>query len=42
MAAWFNSATTNEFIRAVQQSNYVNLGDTLTFDGFVSRAELRW
>lgn len=41
MAAWFNSVTTNNFIQAVQRSNYVSVNDTITFDGLVARFELR-
>jgi hypothetical protein len=39
---WMNVVTTPEFISAVQQDNYVDMGDTLSFDGIVSRVELRW
>jgi len=33
---------TDEFIHAVQTNNFVDLGDTLTFDGLVVRAECRF
>jgi len=39
---WGNVVTTPEFIDAVQADNYVDVGDTLSFDGFVSRVEYRW
>ena len=41
MSAWFNSVTTNEWVQAVQTSNFVDVGDTNTFDGFTARVELR-
>lgn len=39
---WFNVITTPEFIRAVQSDQYVDVGDTLSFDGAVTRLEARW
>lgn len=42
VAAWFNAVTTPEFVQAVRTSNFVNLGDTITFDGWTNRVELRW
>jgi len=39
---WFNVITTPEFIRAVQANHYVDVGDTLSFDGAVTRLEARW
>jgi len=36
---WFNAVTTPEFVDAVQADNYVDLGDTVSFDGVVGRAE---
>ncbi|HEV3005345.1 MAG TPA: Lpg1974 family pore-forming outer membrane protein [Pirellulales bacterium] len=45
-AAWFNTVSTNNFIGAVQtnayNNNHSNLADTVTFDGFTGRAEIRW
>ncbi len=41
-SAWLNTVTTQEFIHAVQQSDFLDLGDSLTFDGLVARAELRF
>jgi hypothetical protein len=42
ISGWFNSVITDDFIEAVQQNRFVNLSDTLTFDGFVARAEVRF
>jgi hypothetical protein len=39
---WLNTVSTDEFIDAVQVDNYVDVEDTLTFDGFVTRLECRW
>jgi hypothetical protein len=39
---WTNVVTTSEFIDAVQFDNYVAVGDTVGFDGLVSRVECRW
>ncbi len=39
---WFNAITTPELIQAVQTDNYVDLGDTISFDGLTSRLEFRW
>lgn len=39
---WFNAVTTPEFVDAVQADNYVDIGDTIAFDGAVGRVELRW
>lgn len=41
-AAWFNMVTTSQYIQAVQTNNYVDLGDTITFDGATARIEYRW
>jgi hypothetical protein len=41
-AFWFNAVTTPEFIRAVQNSNFVDLGDTVSFDGLTARVEYQW
>jgi hypothetical protein len=42
MMAWYNSVTTGTFVQAVQNRNFVDVEDTLTFDGVVGRAEFRW
>jgi Legionella pneumophila major outer membrane protein precursor len=39
---WFNVVTTPVFVDAVQADNYVNVDDTISFDGLVGRAELHW
>jgi hypothetical protein len=39
---WFNAVTTDEFIQAVQASNYTDISDTLMFDGLTARVEHLW
>lgn len=39
---WFNAVTTPVLIDAVQADNYVNISDTVAFDGLSARAEWRW
>ncbi|MBN1854124.1 MAG: hypothetical protein JW829_15460 [Pirellulales bacterium] len=39
---WYNAVTTPEFVDAVQADNYVDLGDTISFDGLTARVEARW
>jgi len=39
VSAWFNVVTTDEWIWAVQNSDFRNMNGTLTFDGIVGRAE---
>ncbi len=39
---WFNTVTVDEYIGGVQNNAYVGLGDKMTFDGLVARAELRF
>ena len=39
---WFNAVTTPEYVRAVQNADFVNLGDTVVFNGFTSRLEYRF
>jgi hypothetical protein len=39
---WFNVVTTPVFIDAVQDNNYVDVSDTISFTGLVGRAEFRW
>jgi hypothetical protein len=36
---WFNAVSTATFVDAVQADNYVNAGDTISFDGLVGRIE---
>ena len=40
-SGWFNVVKTNDFIQAVQSNNFNGMSQTLTFDGFVGRAEVR-
>jgi hypothetical protein len=42
ISAWFNAVRTNEFINAVQLNNPDGLGEGITFDGLVARAEVRF
>jgi hypothetical protein len=42
VSAWFNTVKTDDFIQAVQQNDFVDLGDAMTFDGFTARAEIRF
>jgi hypothetical protein len=39
---WFNVVSTPVWVDAVQADNYVNLSDTVAFDGAVGRVEFRW
>ena len=39
---WFNTVMVDEYIVAVQNNNYVGLGDEMSFDGFVAKAEIRF
>lgn len=39
---WFNTLTTPEFVNAVQANDYVDNGDTLSFDGATARIERRF
>lgn len=42
VSAWYNTVTNDTFMDAVQRNNFVNLSDTLTFDGLTSRIEWRF
>jgi hypothetical protein len=42
MSFWFNAVTTPVFVDAVQADNYVDVADTVAFDGLVGRVECRW
>lgn len=42
MAAWFNTVSTGTWVQAVQNTNFVNVDDTMTFDGLTARVEVRW
>jgi hypothetical protein len=39
---WFNAITVGEHIQAVQNSNFLNVGDTIAFDGLTTRVEWRF
>jgi hypothetical protein len=39
---WYNTITTPELISAVQANNYTDMGDTLSFDGLMTRVEVRF
>jgi hypothetical protein len=41
-AFWFNTITTGEFVQAVQNADFVDVGETIAFNGFVSRVEFRF
>ena len=41
-ACWFNTVSTSNYIQAVQTNNYVNVGNAITFDGLVARAQYVW
>ncbi|HEV3340404.1 MAG TPA: Lpg1974 family pore-forming outer membrane protein [Pirellulales bacterium] len=41
-AAWFNCVTNSNAIQAVQTSNFVNVGQAITFDGLVLRGQRLW
>ncbi len=41
-AFWFNTVSTSQFVQAVQSANFVNLGETITFNGLVTRLEYRF
>jgi hypothetical protein len=38
VSTWFNAVTTQDFIQAVQTSDYSSQSDTITFDGLTARA----
>lgn len=42
VSSWFNTVTTDQWIQAVQQNSFTNLGGTMTFDGLVGRVEYRF
>jgi hypothetical protein len=42
VSAWFNMLTTPAWIDAVQETSFPNASETLTFDGLVARAEVRF
>jgi hypothetical protein len=42
VSAWYNTLRTNSLINSIRQTDEVDLHDTLTFDGFFTRAEVRF
>jgi major outer membrane protein len=42
VSKWFNTVMVDEYISAVQNNDYVGLGDNMTFDGLVARVEGRF
>jgi hypothetical protein len=41
-AFWFNTITTAQYVQAVQTADFVDLGETISFNGLVSRVEFRF
>jgi hypothetical protein len=41
-AFWFNTIATPEYVQAVQNADFVDLGETIAFDGLVTRLEFRY
>ncbi len=41
-SVWDNIVKTDEWIHSVQRNDYLGLGDRMTLDGFVGRAEIRF
>jgi hypothetical protein len=42
VSGWFNTLTTGSYIDGVRASSFTDLSETLTFDGLVTRVELRY
>ena len=42
VSGWLNTVNTDDWIKAVQNDNFVGLNDKMTFDGLVARAEFRF
>ncbi|MEN6494292.1 MAG: Lpg1974 family pore-forming outer membrane protein [Thermoguttaceae bacterium] len=42
VSGWFNTLLTDDWIRGVHNNSFGDLSDTLTFDGFTARAEIRF
>jgi hypothetical protein len=42
VSAWFNSVTTADWVQSVQQTNFTDVSNQITFDGLVARAEVRF
>jgi hypothetical protein len=41
-SAWFNGINTDNWIKAVQSNDFVDIGDQITFDGLTARVETRF
>lgn len=41
MSVWFNTITTEEVVQGLQDNQFDDLSDTMTFDGFTARVEFR-
>lgn len=41
-SGWFNGVNTDNWIKAVQGNNFVDIGDRITFDGLTARVETRF
>jgi hypothetical protein len=42
VSGWFNTVKTDDWIDAVRTNNFVDLNDSISFDGFVGRVEYRF
>jgi hypothetical protein len=40
-AFWYNTVTTGQFVQAVQNADFVDVGETIAFNGIVTRIEFR-
>jgi hypothetical protein len=41
-SGWFNTVKTDDWIDSVRRNNFVDLGDSISFDGLVGRVEYRF
>lgn len=41
-SVWFNVITTRDYIVGIQNNQFDDFSDTITFDGLTARAEVRW
>ena len=42
VSGWLNTVSTGDWVAGVQENDYSDLDDTITFDGFTARAEIRY
>ena len=42
VSGWFNTLTTGSYIEGVREGSFTDLSETMTFDGLVTRVELRY